>query len=121
MKDIRDFRDLLVWQRAMDLAEEIYTLTKKLPREEQFGLTSQLRRAAVSIASNIAEGHCRQGREYHRFLSMAKGSAAEIQTQLIITTRIKYFSSGDISAGLKLAEEIKKMSSAIMAKINSRL
>ena len=78
----RSFRDLIVWQRAIELSLAIYTLTRAFPRHELFGLTSQLRRAAVSIASNIAEG---EGRgtpgEFKQFLGIAKGSNAELQTQ----------------------------------------
>ncbi|MGL6096524.1 MAG: four helix bundle protein [Fimbriiglobus sp.] len=74
---IRDFRDLLIWQKAIEYARQIYTLTKGFPRDERFGLTNQVRRAAVSVSSNIAEGHARQGREFPHFLSIARGSLAE--------------------------------------------
>ena len=78
-----DFRELKVWQHAMDLAEEVYRFTATLPAEEKFGLVSQIRRAAVSVPSNIAEGNSRATRgEYLQFLGIARGSLAELQTQL---------------------------------------
>jgi four helix bundle protein len=80
----RSFRDLIVWQRAIELAINIYSVTKAFPKEETFGMASQLRRASVSIPSNIAEGNDRiTGGEFKHFLGMARGSAAEVQTQLI--------------------------------------
>ena len=86
-----DFRDLNVWQEAMRLAEQVYAVSRAFPSEERFGLTSQLRRAAVSVASCIAEGNARYGtRDYLRFLSMAAGSLAEVQTQLLLAARFDY-------------------------------
>ena len=80
---IRTFRDLIAWQRSMELARQIYLLTRAMPQDERFGLTAQMRRAAVSIPSNIAEGYARQSRiDYLRFLRTARGSLAELQTQL---------------------------------------
>src|ERR1700691_5822003 len=85
---ITSFRDLKAWQKAMDLSVEIYELTRGFPREEIFGLASQLRRSAVSIPSNIAEGQGRSGtREFQQFLSVARGSLCEPQTQLEIARR----------------------------------
>jgi len=75
MSTIKDYKDLIVWQKAMDLAEEVYRLVKKLPKEELFALSDQIRRAVISIPSNIAEGHERNSiKEYYQFLSIAKGS-----------------------------------------------
>lgn len=88
---IRNYRDLTVWQKAMDLVEETYRLTKEFPREELYGLTSQMRRAAVSIPSNIAEGHGRgSDTEFLRFLRIAYGSLRELETQVIIAVRLMY-------------------------------
>ncbi len=88
---VKSFRDLRVWQAAMDLVEKIYRLTQKFPTQEAYGLTNQLRRAAVSIPSNIAEGHARQHtKEYLNFLSVAQGSLAELQTQIEIASRLGY-------------------------------
>ena len=76
-KEIQSFRDLKVWQKAIGLAKDVYVLTRKFPADERFGLTAQVRRAVVSVSSNIAEGHARQGREFSNFLSISRGSLAE--------------------------------------------
>ncbi|MEZ4529473.1 MAG: four helix bundle protein [Thermomicrobiales bacterium] len=89
--EVKDFTDLRVWRGAMELAEEVYRLTWTFPKQEQYGLSNQLQRAAVSVPSNIAEGHGRsQSGEYVRFLNIARGSLAEIKTQLILATRLGY-------------------------------
>jgi len=107
---VKDFRDLLIWQKAMELAEGIYRLCQGLPSNEAFGLVSQLRRAAVSIASNIAEGHARQSqREFNRFLLIARGSLAELQTQLFLVERLGYGDGGEVRDILSHAEELGKM------------
>ena len=86
-----NYQELLVWQKAMDLAEAIYCQTRKFPKEEVYGLTSQIRRAAVSIPSNVAEGASRAGRkEFIQFLYIARGSAAEVETQLTLAARLNY-------------------------------
>src|SRR5258706_16194206 len=86
---ITSFKYLIVWQKAMELSEKIYHLTSELPKEEMYGLSSQIRRSAVSIPSNIAEGNKRGTRkDYCQFLKMASGSAAELETQLIILKKI---------------------------------
>jgi len=88
---MKSFRDLRVWQKAMDLVEKVYLLTQKFPREEIYGLQSQIRRAVVSVPSNIAEGHTREHiKEYLHHLSMAQASLAELETQLEIAVRLKY-------------------------------
>lgn len=88
---IRSFRDLRVWQAAMDLVEQVYLLTRAFPKYETYGLASQMQRAAVSIPSNIAEGHTRAySKEYLHHLSIARASLAELQTQLEIALRLKY-------------------------------
>jgi four helix bundle protein len=93
---VQNFRDLIAWQRAVDLALEVYRITKTFPREEIYGLTSQLRRAAVSIPSNIAEGQGRRtSRDFLHFLAIARGSLAEIETQLFIAARLGYVGNAD--------------------------
>jgi four helix bundle protein len=88
------YRELLVWQRAIQMVVNVYKLTRQFPREEQFGLTRQLRRAAISVASNIAEGHGRASTgEYRQFLGMARGSNFEVQTQLVIARELGF---GDV-------------------------
>ena len=88
---IRSFRDLIVWQKSIDFSVNIYEVTKEFPREERYGLTSQIQRAAVSIPSNIAEGQARntQG-TFRNHLNIALGSAAEVETQLTIALKIGY-------------------------------
>lgn len=88
---INSFRDLRVWQAAMDLVEQVYRLTDGFPKHETYGLAGQMRRVAVSIPSNIAEGHTREhSKEYLHHLSMAQASLAELETQLEIAIRLKY-------------------------------
>ena len=106
----KSYRDLEVWKRAMKLVKRIYQLTAKFPSEERFGLTNQIRRAAVSIPSNLAEGHARSGSaEFGRFISISMGSVAELETQILLSADLKY-SDGE-SANEILAElnEIGKM------------
>ncbi len=91
---IKSYRELETWQEAMNLVENIYEITKALPSEEMYGLKSQIRRSAVSIPSNIAEGHGRKGiAEYLHHLSIARGSLAELETQLILCVRLHYITS----------------------------
>ncbi|HEX8772836.1 MAG TPA: four helix bundle protein [Pyrinomonadaceae bacterium] len=90
---INSFRDLRVWQAGMDLVEQVYRITQTFPKHEIYGLTSQMQRAAVSVPSNIAEGHTREhSKEYLYHLSIAQASLAELETQLEIATRLKYLS-----------------------------
>jgi four helix bundle protein len=99
------FRDLQAWQVGMDLAEAVYRLTSKLPDTERFGLTSQMRRAAVSVPSNIAEGQARQySREFVQFLSTAKASLAELDTQLELVARLGFAAPSDIAETRQLLE-----------------
>lgn len=90
---VESYRDLIAWQKAMELVESIYKLTARLPDAERFGLVAQLRRAAVSIPSMLAEGHARTStREFARFLSIARGSLAEVETQVLIAERLGFVS-----------------------------
>ena len=119
--EIRDYRDLLIWQKAMDFTLEVYLLTKQFPREERFALTSQLRRSSVSVPSNIAEGHARQGNEFASYLSIARGSLAEAETQLLLAAKVGYIHREEINKALGLAEEIKRMAASLTMKLrNSR-
>lgn len=104
------FRDLVVWKKSMQLAIEIYELTKAFPREEVYGLTSQIRRSVVSIPSNIAEGHGRLNpKEFRQFLGIARGSTYEVQTQLELAKSLGLVSEGRITESSKLSQEIGKM------------
>jgi four helix bundle protein len=88
---ISSFREIIAWQRAMDLAESIYTATKTWPADELFGLTAQIKRAAVSVMANIAEGHGRSGpREFHHHCSMADGSLSEVEAHLLFAHRLRF-------------------------------
>lgn len=94
---MQSYRDLEVWQRAVDLVEEIYRLCKRLPSEERFGLISQMQRAAISIPANIAEGYGRGHRaEYLQYLPIGRGSLMEIETHLIITHRLGFLTEDEI-------------------------
>ena len=108
--EIKNYRDLLVWQKSMDLVVEIYRLTRLLPKEEIYALSTQMRRAAVSIPSNIAEGQQRRStKEFIQFLSIAKGSNAEVQTQLSICIRLDFFTQEQTRYAFALSEEISKI------------
>jgi four helix bundle protein len=118
---LKSYRDLIVWQKAMDLTVEIYSIVMKLPKTEIYALTDQMQRAAVSIPSNIAEGHMRNStKEYLRFLSIAMGSKAELETQLLICVRLKYLSEFEIQQAMNFLEEISKMIATIMKTLRSR-
>ena len=111
------YKSLKVWQKAMDLATLIYILTKKLPKEESYGLVSQMRRAAVSIASNIAEGHDRNtDKEFVQFLSIARGSNSELETQLYVCINIGYFQEKDLQDALLIISELSNMLSSLIKK-----
>jgi four helix bundle protein len=111
----KSFKELLVWQKAVQLSLEIYKLTQAFPSAEQFGLTNQLRRASVSVASNIAEGYGRSTTgEYVLFLGHARGSLFEVLTQLTIARELKFGTSVQHQSTEELAEEVSKMLVALM-------
>lgn len=115
---IRDYRELIVWQKAMDLVVEVYRLTRSFPREELYGLTNQVRRAVVSIPSNIAEGQARQSTaEFRNFLSIAQGSRAEVETQLMIAVRLQYTTDADAESATSLLIEIQKMLAVLLKRL----
>ena len=119
---VKSYRDLLVWQRAMELVEVVYEVTAKLPARESFGLTSQLQRAAVSVPSNIAEGHAREStREYLRFLRTSRGSLAELETQLLLCERLKLLSADDIAQSISISDELGKMIRGVQRSLSERL
>ena len=111
---------LIVWDRAMDLCTEAYALTRNFPHEEIYGLTSQIRRACVSIPSNIAEGYGRGTREqYKHFLSIAFGSYMELQTQLMLAQRLGYVAPAEAGEVERLASEVGRMLSAMISRLRS--
>ncbi len=114
MSVVRDYRDLIVWQKAMDLVEAIYRATGTFPRDEIYGLISQLRRAAVSIPSNIAEGNGRNTtRDYLNFLGMAYGSVKEVETQVLIAERLRYIDSDQAGQLVAITEEVARLISGL--------
>jgi len=117
----QSFRDLQVWQRAMQLTVTIYRLTQSFPREERYGLTNQLRRSAVSIPSNIAEGQgCATAGEFRQFLGMARGSNCEVQTQLEIARALKFGNSDLIDEAESFSNEVRKMLFGLMDSIKTQ-
>lgn len=117
---IQDYRELVVWQKAMEVAKQVYLLVKKLPKEEIYALSDQMRRAAVSIPSNIAEGNARNSsKEYAQFLSIARGSKAELETQLLLCKETGYLAQTEIQPLLVQLKEIGKMTSVMMRKLQN--
>ncbi len=106
----KHYKELLVWQKGMALAKLVYRLTVRFPREEKFGLTSQIRRAAVSVPSNIAEGQARQSaKEFLQFLSHAEGSLAELETQILLSVELGFVWQEDVKEILAKIDELQKM------------
>ena len=118
---MKSFRELRIWQAAMDLVEKIYRVTRSFPKQETYGLTSQMQRAAISIPSNIAEGHTREHlKEYLHHLSMAQASLAELETQLEIAARLKYVLPNQLKELLtdasSLGKQMYSLRNALMRK-----
>ena len=119
---VRSYRDLKVWQMAMSLANDVYTVTTAFPKAEVYGLTSQIRRAAVSVPSNIAEGHARgTTRDFLRFLAVAQGSLAELETQFLIATRQGFLPEDNAAPLLATADEVGKMLRSLQTSLNEKL
>ena len=107
---IRSYRDLRVWQAGMDLAEACYVLTKRFPKDELFGMTAQIRRAAASVPANIAEGYGRNSRrEYAQFLRIAQGSLKELETHLMLSNRVGLLSPPETNNTLEVTDRLGKM------------
>jgi len=120
-KKIRDYKDLLVWQKGMALVKRIYEITRTFPSDERFGLASQMRRAAVSIPSNIAEGQARHTRgEFVQFISHAEGSVAELDTQVLIAVNLDYCPTTTVQDVFLLIQELRKMLNALRRKLVSQ-
>jgi four helix bundle protein len=119
-KKVGSYRDLIVWQKAITLAKLIYRLTQQLPSEEKFGLVSQMRRAAVSVPSNIAEGQARRGtREFIQFIAHAEGSLAELDTQLTLAADLGYAGRPQTLEALSQIEELRRMLNALRRKLET--
>jgi four helix bundle protein len=116
----QDYRDLIVWQKGIDLTVCIYKLTRSLPKDEIYGLSSQMRRASVSIANNIAEGRGRLNpAEFRQFFGVAQGSTYELQTQIVVADSLRLASPEDLKQATVLSDEVSKMLSAFIHTRNS--
>jgi four helix bundle protein len=117
----QSYRDLIAWQKGMELVVTIYSATQGFPKEERYGLSSQLRRAAVSVPSNIAEGQARYSqREFLRFLSNARGSLAELETQVMMAERLRYLQMTLATPILDAAAELNRILNGLVAAIELR-
>jgi four helix bundle protein len=115
MESVKSYRELIIWQKSMDLVTMIYKFTASYPREEMFGLTSQLRRAAVSIPANISEGQARNtSGEFRQFLWIAYGSLAELETLTILSNNLNYLTTENAEILLKNCSEIGKMINGLL-------
>ena len=118
---VTDHRELVAWQKAVDLVELLYRRTQSLPKEELYGLKSQMRRAAVSIPSNIAEGQARRTtRDFIHFLSVARGSLKELETQIIISRRLGYVNATQQSELIDATEEVSRLISGLNRSLNAK-
>ena len=112
---VRNYRDLLAWQRAMDLADEVYALTERWPREQLFGLTIQVQRAALSVPSNVAEGQGRSSRaDFRRFVDIAHGSLCELETQLMLARRRQFVDEPTLNRLLDQSAEVGRLLHGLM-------
>ena len=119
---VRKYRDLIAWQKAMDFVEAVYRASNCFPKEETFGLKSQLRRAAVSVPSNVAEGQSRRGsREFVRYIGIALGSLNEAETQILIAARLDYISKEDLAGRLDSADEVGRLLNGLSNAIERRI
>ena len=117
----RSYKDLLVWQKGIRLAKIVYRLTQKYPSEEKFGLVAQMRRAAISIPSNLAEGQARHATgEFVQFISHAEGSVAELDTQLILSIELELCSETDAASAFGYMTELRKMLNVLRRKLLTR-
>lgn len=115
---VKHYQELIVWQKAMDLVQEVYRASRTFPREEIYGLTSQLRRAAVSIPSNVAEGQGRRTTaDFLRHLSIAYGSLLELETQTLIATRLNYLPPGRCNDLMVMAGEVGRLLNGLMTSL----
>jgi len=116
---VKTYQELIVWQKAMDLIESVYKVSQTFPREEVYALTSQIRRAAVSIASNIAEGQGRRTTsDFLRHLSIAYGSLLETETQLLIAKRLRYLGNTHLDEVMKQTAEVGRLLNGLMASLS---
>ena len=120
-RKMKSYRDLIVWQKSMRLVTRIYLITKELPKNELYGLTSQIRRSSISLPSNIAEGYGRNStNDYIRFLQTACGSLYEVQTQLEICRNLEYLSKDIFNEIYELSREIERMLNSLIGKLKEK-
>jgi four helix bundle protein len=120
--DDQNFRSLKVWQLGMEIVEDVYRLSRQFPKQEVYGLCSQIQRAAVSIPANIAEGHAMgSSKEFSRFLAIAQGSLAELETHLLLAVRLEYASNAAIAPLLSRCTEEAKMLRGLRTRVKSRI
>jgi len=119
---VESYRDLLVWQKGISLVKSIYQLGQRFPADERFGLTAQIRRAAVSTPSNIAEGQARHTtREFIHFISNAEGSVADVDTQLVIAVELGFCTSSEVQSLFGMIDEERKMLNGLRRKLQDKL
>jgi four helix bundle protein len=117
---LKSYRDLIAWQKAMDLVEDVYKSSRNFPREELYALTNQVRRAAVSVASNIAEGQGRRTTaDFLRHLSVAYGSLLEVETQMLIAHRLKYITESNLDLVMDRAGEVGRLLNGLMTSLSN--
>jgi len=117
---VRSYRDLRVWQQAVDLAEATYRATEHFPADERYGLVTQLRRAAVSVASNIAEGHARSLGDYLRYLVVSSGSLTEMETQFVLSERLGFLPPEQVESLLQACDQIGRMLGGLRKSLRAR-
>lgn len=118
MGNLTTYKDLILWQKSMELVKETYSLVKKLPKEETYALSDQMRRAAISIPSNIAEGNGRKSKiDYVRFLDISRGSLYELETQIYIGMMLNFFKENETKTVFLLITEINKMINSLITKL----
>lgn len=121
MGSVKNYRDLVVWQKSMELVAAIYTISKTFPKEELYGITSQLRRSSVSVPSNIAEGYGRHStNDYVRFLRISIGSLFELQTLIEIANNLEYMNKDQFADYYSKSREIERMLSSLIRKVEDR-
>jgi four helix bundle protein len=121
-KPVKCFKDLIVWQKSIDLAEQVYHLTPVLPKTEIYGLLMQMQRAAVSVPSNIAEGQGRRStRSFIHYLLISRGSLQELETQLILAVRLKLIDRDEVIPTWRLMQEVGKMLNSLIHKLRKKL
>ncbi len=117
---LRSYKEMTVWQKSFQLAEEVYRLTSLFPREELYGLTSQMRRAAIAIPSNVAEGYSRNSRkEYLHFIEIAFSSGAELETQLLLSESLNLAQSEEFTYSKRLLDEVMRMLNTLQQKLRN--